>query len=203
MWYSPRSKARIGRSVRYTEQQRSNAPSVLPGGAGSRGRDPLLCSVSEDIEHNKAGKVHFLTGTSWFQMDDDTDRDELDVVNLLFPKLWKGSRVVIEPIYVHAVEDRQLVITQAYSATRIRGTAPTSGIATGATGTITSVIAIDGHFEPETAAVYLPTSNVAIGASLVTWAELVVKAEKDTFGDLTGNYESEWHAYASDCSGDA
>lgn len=187
--FDERSMMRIARAVRKIEK----LPPHRPKQGTSRQQTltgvhrPYLCLASEDIEHNTIGTVARATGTDFDSNLVATD-EEIEVYNA-GDKVWNGARVTIEPWTLQGAESSRFVIRHAWSATRIRGTTAAT-IAAGLSGTINSVVPLNGHFSPTTATVYLPTVNHAIGNNLMVWAEIVYRDADAT---------SRWEIYQADC----
>lgn len=185
--FDERSRQRISRSVKWTERQ------VEPAGSRARkrivGALPIVAFAAGDIDHNDTADVELATGDSF--TDPGVAGEPAETITVYNPglKVWEGSRMIILPCRLLDSEENEWVIMRAFSATRIRGTAPAGGIAAGASGLLTSAVGLDGHYEITTATAHLKTSDVAVQASKTTWAELT--------WDATNG--SEWHVYQADC----
>lgn len=136
----------------------------------------VLVTADADIEHAATGTCSVAT------VGDDTN---FEVYNGR-DKLWSGAEALIG---WNKTKGRWQVV-QAWSATRIRGTVQTSNITAGSTGTLGSLVPINGHFAPTTATVILPTQYRPANVGMKAWAELV----------WTGT-ESQWQIYNADCNG--
>lgn len=140
-----------------------------------------------DIEHNTIGNCKAAEGTD-YDSNVSAYGDTLQVYNP-GPKVWNGSRIAIEHWALAGAIETRYVIRHAWSATRIRGQAAAT-INPGLTGSINTVIPLNGYFNTATATVYLPTENVVITSGVPVWAELV-------FQTVTGT--SRWEVYSADC----
>jgi hypothetical protein len=193
--YSKAARARIARSVQYTEaalnQARVNRNNRPPVAAMDR-----LVRLQEDIEHRSSGQSKVLGGNA---VDSAlSEQDEYSEIEVWNPgrKVWSGSDAIIRRVACPgATADKQSAwyIVQAWSATRLRGTT-TGAVGANDTGTLTVVQPIDGTFEPTTVQFYLPTNFVEVGSLMVVWVELVYRPGIGT---------SRWEAYSADCDGGA
>lgn len=158
-------------------------------GRTRRGRFPTsqVVIATEDIEHNATGKAKIAEGTQWTGYLTATG-DEIDVYNP-GPKVWNGSRLLIDHGALRDSGESKWNIRQAWSATRIRGIA-TAQISPESTETINSITPLDGHYSPATASVYLPTKHITVQSQMVVWAELVYR---------TATSSSRWEVYSADC----
>lgn len=147
---------------------------------------PFIAFAVNDVEHNTVGTFKIATGASFATAVAGTNT--VSAHNPL-AKIWKNSKVIIDRVELQEDDVQELAVMQAFSATRIRGTAYTS-ISPGTTGTIDAVVEVDGHFDAATATVKLPTVEVAVVEDAVVWAEL----RYDTTSHL-----SAWEIYSADC----
>ena len=149
---------------------------------------PQVAIAQADIEHNDSGGVKFGSGSA---MDSAIAPvgDEQQAYN---PGLtvWEGSRLAIEHWALNGADSAAWAIRHAWSATRIRGRS-SSEITPGSTDTITDVTALDGHYGPATATVYLPTELITVASGVILWAELA-------WNEATG--VCRWEVYSADCS---
>lgn len=162
----------------------------VPGG-GRRQRQlaaalPQVAVAVADIEHGAIGLVKKGEGSA-FDSSVAPVGDELEAYNP-GPKIWGGSRLAIENWALRGAGVKW-VVRQAWSATRIRGTADAT-IPPGTSGALSDVLGLDGGFSSTTAEVLLPTAHVSIAAGMVVWAELVYVA---------ANGSSRWEVYSADC----
>lgn len=106
--------------------------------------------------------------------------------------IWQDSLVLLQWVgrkrSVVVQSDLRWLITWTNSARRIRGVA-TEAIDPGDSGTIGTLIPIDGVFGGSEIEAYLPTEYVAVDANKVVWCEL-------TFGEVVGY---RWEIYSADC----
>ncbi len=136
----------------------------------------ILVTADADIEHNATGTCSVVGDTTDYQVFNGRD------------KLWQGAETLIGWNKTSA----RWQVVQAWSATFIRGTVTGSTIAAGATGSLGSVVAENGHFAPTTVSNVLNPN--ASGSTLVAtvgkraWAKLV----------WTGT-ASQWQIYGVDC----
>lgn len=134
----------------------------------------VLVTADADIEHAATGTCSVVGDTIDYQVYNGRD------------KLWQGAEALIG---WNKTSGRWQVV-QAWSATRIRGTVQAQ-INPGLTGTLTSVLALNGHYPLTTATnVLMPTGFVQAKINMKAWAELV----------WTGA-ASQWQIYAVDCNG--
>ena len=149
---------------------------------------PQVAIAQADIEHNDIGGVKFGTGSG---LDSAVAPigDELQAYN---PGLavWEGSRLAMEHWALNGAEAAAWVIRHAWSATRIRGRS-TEEISPGDTSSVSDVTALNGHYGPITADVYLPTELIAVASGVILWAELA-------WNEATG--VCRWEVYSADCS---
>ena len=148
---------------------------------------PMVAIAAEDIEHDSLGDCYRATGSGFDQTLTEDTGTTFEVYN---PGLmvWDGARVLIQHCRLPEGE-RKWNIVHAWSATRIRCTAPSSGgISAGGSGTCTSVTTLNGHYSPTTATVFSWTDDIAIQASKKLLAGLV----------WTGTV-SRWEVYSADC----
>ena len=181
---------RVARSVQWTEEVARNRPLPRGGRRGPVVPAPQFVRVDGDIEHNEVGTCHFLETATDYTDDAKTIEGNLqyDCYNPL-PKVWENAEAIAQPVALVSAESSILCLTQAFSATRIRGNA-TEDISPGETAGIDSVIGLDGHYDLTTADVYLPTTYVSVSNGLAVWAELV-------WNESTGI--SRWEVYSADC----
>jgi len=142
----------------------------------------------DDIEHGDSGETKLLTG----QWDDFANLAPGLETRLCFNqgrKIWGGSHLWVFLGTLESSGQLHLVSEEAWSASFIRGVADTD-ILPGETKQISSVVTYDGHYNLTTADVYLPTTQVKIKATAVTWATL-------RFDEGTGL--SIWEATNADC----
>lgn len=111
-----------------------------------------------------------------------------DVDDVLNPGLKAFATAIALVRFMGVNGERQPVIIQHWAANRIRGKAA-ADIAPGTTGTINSVVPINGIYTPTTASVQLPTTHVTVKSGMTTWAELYV--------------DNVWRVYSADCPGEA
>ncbi len=175
-----RSFERLADSVRWTEQQ-FTARAEHPGGEfAARVAVPVLAVASEDIEHNTFGDASLSTGS--FTSTSATSR-EIEVYNPGL-KVWDTSDILVRLVGIPGTSSQKYVILQAFSATRLRGTA-SSTIAPGSSGTLTSVDAINGMSPGSTVTVKnLTGSGVTISSGDLVAADLC--------WDISSSGVSEW-----------
>ena len=180
------------RSIQQTVREFSRFPKErdLDGPRNSpAGYLPMVVTAAEDIEHDDNGTVNWTTGAQLSATLSEDSSVQWDVYNPGL-KVWDGATLWIALSRLPRSARVEWVILRAWSATRIRCTAPASGgLAAGGSGTCTSVTALDGHFSPTTATVYSWTTNVDVDASAKLLAELV----------WTGTV-SRWEIYSADCT---
>lgn len=188
--YDSVTRRRIKAGLQLIERKRTGSTDV------NSWRPPISQFVwaiaDEDIEHDTKGDVNRGEGAS-YEATLTAGEAITDVYNPL-PKIWDGSRLLMFYAALATAGDGEAarwVVANAWSATRIRGVA-SAAISPGATGTIDTVVTMDGHYGQTTAQVYLPTTYVSIDSGLAVWAELrYVDA-------ATG---SRWEVYSADCDG--
>lgn len=134
----------------------------------------ILVTADADIEHNATGTCSVVGDTTDYQVFNGRE------------KLWQGAEALIGWNKTSA----RWQVVQAFSATRIRGTVQTSNITPGNTGTLGSLVPINGHFAPTTLSALLPTQHRPANVGMRAWAELV----------WTGTV-SQWQIYNADCNG--
>lgn len=142
-----------------------------------KSQNMLLVTADADIEHAATGTCSIAI------VDDETDYEVYNPRD----KIWTGAECAI----IWNTTKSRWQVVQAWSATRIRGTVSGSTITAGGTGTLASVVPLNGHFTPTTvSSVRMPTTNQTAATGLKAWAELV----------WTGS-ASEWQIYQVDCPG--
>ncbi len=186
-----RSAMRTAHAVRRVEHMTRTG--VVPRGGDRIGAAaPTVAFARADIEHDDFGTVAFGTGSDF---DATVTEDATREVQAYNPRLkvWDGARLLIFHCALPSGDGNKYNIFDAFSATKIRATAPAGGIAAGASATVnkTSVVALDGTYAPATdPTVYLNTSNVAVGGSETIWCLLTWHV---------GSGTSRWEVFASDC----
>lgn len=191
--YGPQAMRRINRAVRKVER--------LHGGTrppARRAPSPLqltFLQLIEDIEHGEIGKARLAGGPSIDATIGllDLDTTERDVFNP-GPKRWQNSIAICQFLSLADADvgnAQNWVITQCWSATRIRGEA-TTDITPSTTGTLSGVISMDGLWTGSTAEVWMPTNYVTAKQGVQVWAELVYREATRT---------SRWEIYSADCTG--
>ena len=194
--YNSRARKRISRAVRITEQRLYGRRPDRQR-RGGRAQQMTFAVAQEDIEHQSFGDVRLASAVT-MDSPKGTTGDDISIFNP-GSMIWEGSELLLVRATLAGVTDQadgiRWAVVQAWSATRIRGTA-TAAIAAGATGTINNIETINGHYAPVggTATVYLPTAFVDVENGVVVWAEL---AWRDTL------LASRWEAYSADCTGGA
>ena len=186
--YNVNARRRIQTAVELVENIQRNSQRGPRSGTPQPSRMVL---AEADIEHNTAGNVKIIEGTTWDSTYSPVG-DEIEVFNP-WQKVWKGAPLLIEHGSARIRDERaaRWVIRRSWSATRLTGIAP-SNIAPGATGTINMLETMDGYFEPPDVEVFLPTTFVEIESGVIVWAELKWDA-------VAG--ESIWQVYSADCTG--
>ena len=185
--FDRQSESRISRTVQEWERfprERQVGGNNLPVSVGL----PQLAIAGEDIEHFDFGDVYYASGSAF---DGTITEDNTKIFSAWNPGLmiWDGATVILQHCRLPKSGKNQWVIIGAWSATRIRCTAPSGGIPAGTSATCTSVTALNGYYSPTSTTVYSWTSNVDVGTSEKLLAELV----------WTGSV-SRWEVYSADCT---
>lgn len=186
--FSDDSIRRIVRSVLWTERRSLTVPQPQSRRNTSLPL-PRAVIASEDIEHNNLGEVAIASASSW---ETPTWVDGTATLEVYNPgqKIWEGSHCIVDSCGLQSGRVRW-VIRNAFSATKIQGVASTD-VEPGGSTTITSVTPIDGHFEPTTAVVELPTGvDGSVESGKVVRAELVAP--------LNPGESSRWEIYSGVC----
>ena len=193
MPFDKQSQRRIARTVIKNEKQGKTFgiknDLFLPVNSNNR----LLTRFVEataDIEHNDFGTADILKASDFDSSKTADSTTQFSVYNP-GPKVWQGSTLLIMPLQMGDTAHNKYGIVQAWSATRIRATAPAGGITAGGSGTLSSIVPLHGNFIHATTTAHLLTSSVDVGASEEVWAELVY---------LSSTGASRWEIYAADCS---
>ncbi|HEU5088930.1 MAG TPA: hypothetical protein VFT99_15855, partial [Roseiflexaceae bacterium] len=139
-----------------------------PGNRDLSAGHPRLLFASEDIEHGQQGTAVIATGDVG---NLSASTEQVEVLNLR-DKVWAGSLMLASwPTFEGDGSSSDMLwhVEQAWSATLIRGTAPSGGILAGNTGTVSSVVPLNGHYGLSTAAVTVPSNfpNVAANARIM------------------------------------
>lgn len=183
---TPRTRNRIERAVLRVERLPVGQWRRPPGNRDLSAGHPRLLFASEDIEHGQQGTCTIATGP---MASLSAGTEEVEVWNMR-QKIWSGALLMASwPTWDGEDETGTEMWTcfHAWSATRIRGQA-TADIQPGATGTLNTLVPMDGTYGPATASVFLPTEHVVVKSGLPVWAELV-------FSGTT----SRWEVYSADC----
>ena len=189
MQFTKTAEDRIVETVREWERYpKDRAESQLPTNAPTS--LPLLVTAAEDIEHDSFGDVNWTYGDDFDQTLTEQSTRQFEVYNPGL-KVWDGARLLVMHCRLPRSGRNRWNIIHAWSATRIRCTAPAGGIAAGGSGTCTSPTDANGYFGFTTLTVYLWTSSVAVQASEELLAEL--------YWDSTAT-ASRWRVYSSDCT---
>lgn len=188
--YSDKARQRINRAVRRVEKFTTRkAPRRRRGGVMQL---VTYAIAQEDIEHDSFGDIKLATAASMDSSYTAAD-DDIDEIFNPGPKIWAGSRILMERGTLAGTTDRQdtikWIVRQAWSATRIRGLAVTA-ISPGGSADLNTLAPVNGHYGAATANVYLPTAYVSINQGLTVWAELVYRS---------GTGVSRWEVYSADC----
>lgn len=151
-----------------------------------------LVYASTNLEHNGTG-TFALAQASAVSGPFTASSDTVSVLNAC-QMVWQGSLCLATSCDFQAstaTPADQLVIFQAFSATRIRGKAQ-GDITPGTMGRIENIIAEDGHYAPagNEADAWLPTEHVTVKDNMPCWAHL----RWNTFTSSTS-----WELYSSDC----
>lgn len=192
--YNRAARARIDAAVKWVEANRQRLnPLGRVDRQGPARMTPYAVIAAEDIEHGAFGGAHWSSASGWDSAWVADTAREVEVYNP-GPKVWSGAQLIVGPAALGGTDQgdgQKLVILRAWSATRIRGLA-TGQISPGATGSIGTLVTIDGHYAPAggTAPVYLPTAHVIVKSGKVAWAELRYRPEG-----------SRWEIYSADCDG--
>lgn len=186
--YNERARIRIGRAVRWVERNRSSRG---PSRRAKNDFETIVWAIAdEDIEHNSFGTVKRAKGSGFDATSIDPGDDEFEAYNP-GAKIWDGTRVFLQfgSLAENSSTDSKYMIMKAWSATRIRGKSD-GAISPGSTGSLDSVVGIDGEFPPSTVSgVYLPTDHVTVTDNMSTWAEIRYQASGT----------SRWEIYSADC----
>ena len=188
-------ESRVAMSVRFTEAwPRDNA--LRPGELRARTRSPLVPLVAfadEDIEHDSFGTIQLGTGDDFDQtVTADSDK-QYEAYN---PGLmvWNGARLLVLPAGLSNGAGQKWQILHAFSATRIRATAPAGGITAGTDVSIdrTTITALNGEYSPTSDPdAFLETIDLDVQGSATIWCEL-------TWVETAS--ESRWEVTSADCA---
>lgn len=153
-----------------------------------------LLYASTDLEHNGTGDFA-LAQASAISGPFVASSDVVKVLNAR-ELIWQGSLCLAASADFRssvALPTDQLVIFEAWSATRIRGKAQ-GDISPGTMGRIEQIIAEDGHYLPAggEADAWLPTEHVVVKDGMPCWAHL--RWNSDTSA-------TRWELYSADCDG--
>lgn len=189
----PKTRERIERVVKRVERW----PTGMAGHSGvnsnAGGTHQVLLIAQADIEHGAVGNCKIATGTAATAFTAHAADAARSVYNLR-EKIWSGSKLLAAWTSWRqegSTLETVWVATHAWSATRIRGVAAAE-IAPGTTGTISSVVPLNGHFAPTTLVASLSTAHVTVKAGMVCWAQLAFNGSS-----------SYWDIFSADCDGEA
>lgn len=151
-----------------------------------------LVHATSNLEHSGTG-TFALAQSPAVSGPFEASTDTVSVWNAC-QMIWEGSLCLASSCDWRASTATpvdQLVIFQAFSATRIRGKAQ-GDISPGTMGRIEQIVAEDGHYLPTggEADAWLPTEHVIVKDGMPCWAHL----RWDSVSSL-----SRWELYSSDC----
>jgi hypothetical protein len=189
---TPKTRSRIENAVRRIERMPVGGWRQQGGNREMGAGHPRLLIAAEDIEHGQQGTAKIATGPLGSLT---AGTEEFEIWNMR-QKIWNGSLLLACWPTWDGEDETGIELWHCFhswSATRIRGVA-TADIQPGATGTINTLVAMDGTYAPATgnASVFLPTTHVVVKSGLACWAELVFNGTA-----------SRWEVYSADCDGEA
>jgi hypothetical protein len=165
---TPKTRQRIERAVLRVERLPVGLWRTPPANRDLGAGHPRLLIAAEDIEHGAQGTAVIATGDVG---NLSASTVAVEVLNLR-DKVWAGSLLMASwPMFDGDGSSSDMLwhVEQAWSATLIRGTAPSGGILAGNTGTVSSVVPLNGHYGLTTASVTVPSNfpNVAANARIM------------------------------------
>jgi len=154
-----------------------------PGG----GYHTLLGKLTTDLTYNSTDDVELCEGSVGSEDAPASGATTVEAHNLLYRTLWEDSFVLMQWVRVPDSGGSMYRIIWSDSASRVRGTSPAGGISAGSSGSVGTLVEIDGKISDTSITAYNVLSNFDVPASVATWCEW-------------NQDNARWEIYAADCS---